>query len=423
MTKTATAPIEGEVIDDSAPQDSKQSRAVAKAAPRRAANVQVAAPVDPLAIYQMAIERGADISVVKQTYELCQIVEANNARKAYAAAIAAVRPLLPVISKDRRVAFESKKGGADTDYAHESLAQISRQIDGILGDHGLSYRYKTDQQMQASGGSMLVYVTCLVSHSLGHEEPTTLFSAIDISGNKNHIQAIGSAVTYLQRYTLKAALGLAAAEDEDDGRGAPDPQKPKPSVPRASASGGGADTTKQQQTASQEKPKPHAISTANMKFTQWAGRYVELAKTADTVAELQEWDKLNDVALTETYNKARPVYDELNAAYQKHLHMLKAKEAPPRRDDPISSGRPPADGSAPQESARASSKWTFPDPKTDYETFLSWATDKLRSWVTEFGDIEEFWNEVIEPAMVGAFPSDKDDLMSEYRRAEHRLGG
>ena len=39
----------------------------------------------------------------------------------------------------------------------------------------------------------------------------------DDSGNKNSIQAVGSTTTYLQRYTLKAALGLAASDD-DDGR-------------------------------------------------------------------------------------------------------------------------------------------------------------------------------------------------------------
>ena len=37
----------------------------------------------------------------------------------------------------------------------------------------------------------------------------------DQSGNKNGFQAIGSAVTYLQRYTLKSALGLSAEVDDD----------------------------------------------------------------------------------------------------------------------------------------------------------------------------------------------------------------
>jgi hypothetical protein len=43
---------------------------------------------------------------------------------------------------------------------------------------------------------------------------------LDTSGNKNAIQSIGSSNTYLFRYTLNAALGLASAEMEDDGKGA-----------------------------------------------------------------------------------------------------------------------------------------------------------------------------------------------------------
>src|SRR5690606_5500273 len=37
----------------------------------------------------------------------------------------------------------------------------------------------------------------------------------DSSGSKNAIQAIGSTLTYLQRYTLIQALGLAASDDDD----------------------------------------------------------------------------------------------------------------------------------------------------------------------------------------------------------------
>jgi hypothetical protein len=56
-----------------------------------------------------------------------------------------------------------------------------------------------------------------VSHRDGYSEETELSGGNDNSGNKNDIQAVGSTITFLQRYTLKAALGLAATVD-DDGR-------------------------------------------------------------------------------------------------------------------------------------------------------------------------------------------------------------
>ena len=40
----------------------------------------------------------------------------------------------------------------------------------------------------------------------------------------NHSQAVGSVCTYLQRYTLKAALGLAAAVDDDAQSAKPPPE-------------------------------------------------------------------------------------------------------------------------------------------------------------------------------------------------------
>src|SRR5690606_35194749 len=61
-------------------------------------------------------------------------------------------------------------------------------------------------------------VTCVITHELGHSERTTLSAAPDESGGKNSIQAVGSTVTYLQRYTLMAATGLAAKDMDDDGR-------------------------------------------------------------------------------------------------------------------------------------------------------------------------------------------------------------
>jgi hypothetical protein len=44
-----------------------------------------------------------------------------------------------------------------------------------------------------------------------------LTSGPDTSGSKNPIQALGSAVSYLQRYTLLSLAGLATEDQDDDG--------------------------------------------------------------------------------------------------------------------------------------------------------------------------------------------------------------
>ncbi len=124
--------------------------------------------------------------------------EANQAKKAFDTALARARSNLPVILKTQQ----------GHNYKYEDLPTIAKAIDPVLAEHGLSYRWNTE-----SNG--MVKVTCVICHKGGHAEENSLSSAPDTSGSKNPIQALGSAVTYLQRYTLKAALGLSASKDDD----------------------------------------------------------------------------------------------------------------------------------------------------------------------------------------------------------------
>jgi hypothetical protein len=91
------------------------------------------------------------------------------------------------------------------------LAAVVDAVVASLSNHGLSHRWDTKQE------GNLITVTCIITHKLGHSERTPLSASPDTSGSKNGIQAIGSTVTYLQRYTLMAATGLAASDQDDDG--------------------------------------------------------------------------------------------------------------------------------------------------------------------------------------------------------------
>lgn len=169
------------------------------------------AALTPMDMIDRALSSGAGVDVMEKLMALQERWEANQGRKAFDHAIAQAKAEIPPIIRNRLVDFTSQKGR--TSYRHEDLAEIARTVDPILSKFGLSYRYRTTQADQK------VSVTCVLSHRDGYSEETTLESAPDGSGNKNHIQAVGSAVTFLQRYTLKAALGLAVTDD-DDGRAA-----------------------------------------------------------------------------------------------------------------------------------------------------------------------------------------------------------
>ena len=169
-------------------------------------------PVTPMDMLSRAVDGGASIEVLERLMGLSERWEANRSRKAFDAAIAAAKAEIPPIIKNKTVDFTGKTG-IRTHYKHETLAEIAKTIDPILGAHGLSYRYRTHSPVNEP-----ITVTCIISHRDGYSEENSLIGPRDDSGNKNSIQAIGSAISYLQRYSLKAALGLSASEREDDGK-------------------------------------------------------------------------------------------------------------------------------------------------------------------------------------------------------------
>lgn len=175
--------------------DPEQSRAVAT----------IATPMEMLA---NAIDKGMAIETIDKLVALAERWDRNTARKAFDEAIAAAKAEIPPIIKNREVDFTSQKGR--THYRHEDMAEIARTVDPILGRHGLSYRYRVTSNVNEP-----ISVTCILSHRLGHFEETTLHGGRDETGNKNSLQGIGSTITYLQRYTLKAALGLSVSHDDD----------------------------------------------------------------------------------------------------------------------------------------------------------------------------------------------------------------
>lgn len=168
----------------------------------------------PTRLLEIAVQRGATAEELGRLMLLQERYEANEARRAYNEAMALFKANPPEIFKDKHVYFTSQKG--DTSYDHATLGNVCAQITKGLADVGITHSWRTSQ---VEGK---VVVSCVLRHRAGHEEVTTLESSPDQSGGKNSIQAIGSAVSYLQRYTLLSATGLATKDlpQDDDGNGA-----------------------------------------------------------------------------------------------------------------------------------------------------------------------------------------------------------
>lgn len=165
-----------------------------------------AGAMTPGQMLDKAITNGAAVEIVERLMALQERWQAGQARKAYFAAMADARKAFRPLGK-------AHSGYRDR-YKYETLDDVIDAVGPALTDHGFSYTWKIDRSDDG-----LICVSCIITHAEGHAETTTLpgdpSSVASPDANMNGVQRIGATVTYLQRYTLKAACGIAATADTD----------------------------------------------------------------------------------------------------------------------------------------------------------------------------------------------------------------
>lgn len=210
MTNVATIPIDA--IDPPKEDKARRKRGNGTAvATVNTSTPPVNAPAPSLLalLHGVMSDPSASIERLNSAFDFYQRMEAAQARKAFEAAMADAKAEFEPIVKRHLVDYVNKDGKRTT-YKHEDLADVSAAVDPVLAKHGLSTRYRTTSNLNEP-----ITCTCIVAHRDGHFEETTLSAGADTSGGKNSIQGISSTLTYLQRMTKKAALGLAAGRDDD----------------------------------------------------------------------------------------------------------------------------------------------------------------------------------------------------------------
>jgi hypothetical protein len=168
-------------------------------------------PATPSELLSQAIDKGLDVPALEKLMALQERWEANQARKAFFSAITEFQNECPDLRKTKKVSMKLRDNNV-AEYHYAPLSDIARQIKKLLKDNGLSYRWEIQDSKDE------IKVTCLVTHVDGHTEQTTMQSNPDTSGAKNAIQARGSAIEYMKRYTLIGALGITTADSDIDGR-------------------------------------------------------------------------------------------------------------------------------------------------------------------------------------------------------------
>lgn len=168
--------------------------------------------VSPLTLLDKAIDKDLDVGKLKELMDLHDRWEETQAKKAFTLAFAKFQAVLPEIVKEKRVDFEPKNGGQRVKYAYAQLASIIKQIRNPLSECGLTYRWEPSEE---NGRTK---ITCFLEHIDGHSKSAWLSAPDDTTGGKNSIQAHGSTVSYLKRYTLTSVLGIGTADDDTDGQ-------------------------------------------------------------------------------------------------------------------------------------------------------------------------------------------------------------
>lgn len=169
-------------------------------------------------IERMATNPEIDPDRIERFIALKERMDKEVARKAFAAALAAMQSEMPVIEENGRIEVRKKdQQGNRTGEVQQSTTyalweDINEAIRPVLKEHGFALMFRTGQTPEGK-----VTVTGILSHREGHQEETTISLMHDSTGSKNAVQAMGSSISYGKRYTASALLNITSRGEDDDG--------------------------------------------------------------------------------------------------------------------------------------------------------------------------------------------------------------
>ena len=175
----------------------------------------------PLSLVERAFNAGATFEQMAQFLEMQERLDAKAAEKAFNVAFADFKKEGVTVVRNIVVSDGPLKGKKYAD-----LFGVVSVVTPLMSKHGLSHAWKLTKDEPT-----WMEVTCTIRHVLGHSESVSMGACPDTGPGRNAIQARGSAKSYLERYTLLAATGLASTDTDDDGN-ATGPQKKRVEGPR-----------------------------------------------------------------------------------------------------------------------------------------------------------------------------------------------
>lgn len=160
-----------------------------------------------IALLHAAVQQGTPVEQLEKLVDLHERMEAREARRAFFAALAAFQQSAPMVRQTETAKIATRTGSSYS-YTFAPLDEIARTIAPHLVAHGLSYRWDTAVEAKQ------IKVTCTVSHVDGYSESSSVTLPIDNTSAMSDQQKVGAAMTFGQRRSLTAALGLVTTDSE-----------------------------------------------------------------------------------------------------------------------------------------------------------------------------------------------------------------
>lgn len=164
-------------------------------------------------LLRLAVEKSLSIEAIKELVQLHREEQDRQAARAFAQAMASFHEKCPPIPrKTENAQFTVTRAGTKRPSRYAALEDIDATIREPLAAEGLSRRWGS-----ATIQDGMLTMDCIITHIGGHSESSSATMPVESKAGSSPQQKYGTAMAYVQRYSLIAALGLTTCHEDADG--------------------------------------------------------------------------------------------------------------------------------------------------------------------------------------------------------------
>lgn len=142
------------------------------------------------------------------------------AQQAFTFAKNAAMNEMPIINKDSKIVHPGKNGAPDRIVGkYIKYENLRREIDPILNRHGLRLTHEPGFSEEMKMPTVTAILSFVGNGMAWTEKGGAMVLPFDATGAKSGTQGAGSTLSYGQRYTACAILGIVVEAIDDDGNG------------------------------------------------------------------------------------------------------------------------------------------------------------------------------------------------------------